>query len=209
MKKTYLFTLLLMALAIVACGGDSPTPTPVLKAKTVKNFEAPGDVVKYDPATRKRTVITKREYQYFDFSKGKKVTKNDAWDIGIKGTTIITNGGTSGKRGVKATTVAALFDKMNSVPESITLGEDTKTAYAINKNSKFENRWYSYARGIITPVPGRVIILKDTEGRYVKIEIQCYYKDCPTSPKPGVNNSIYTFRYVHQPNGTKKFGTSN
>lgn len=209
MKKTYLFTLLLTALAIVACGGDSPTPTPALKAKTVKNFEAPGDEVKYDPTTRKRTVIKERDFQYFNFSKGKKVTKNDAWDIGIKGTTIITNGGTSGKGGVKATTVAAIFDKMNSVPEGITLGEDTKTAYAINKNRNFKNRWYSYARGIISPVPGRVIILKDTEGHYVKIEIQCYYKDCPTSPKPGVNNAIYTFRYVHQPNGTKKFGASN
>lgn len=205
MKKTYLFTLLLSALAIVACGGDSPTPTPALKAKTVKNFEAPGDV--YDRATRK--ITKKRDFQYFDFSKGKKVTKSDAWDIGIKGTTIITNGGTSGTGGVKATTVAALFDKMKSVPDNVTLGEDTKATYAINKNRNFKNRWYSYARGIISPVPGRVIILKDTEGRYVKIEIQCYYKDCPTSPKPGVNNSIYTFRYIYQPNGTKKFGTSN
>ena len=207
MKKTYLFTLLLSALAIVACGGDSPTPTPALKAKTVKNFEAPGDKVSY--AGGKRTVIEKRDYQYFDFSKGKKVTKSDAWDIGIKGTTIITNGGTSGKGGVKATTVATLFDKMNSVPDGVTLGEDTKTTYAINKSTNFKNRWYSYARGIITPVPGRVIILKDTEGHYVKIEIQCYYKGCPTSPKPGVNSGIYTFRYIYQPNGTKKFGTSN
>lgn len=211
MKKTYLFTLLLTALALVAsCGGDSPKPEPKpLKAQTVTNFEAPGDEVKYDPATRKRTVIKKRDFQYFDFSKGKKVTKNDAWDIGIKGTTIITNGGISGKRGVKATTVAAIFDKMTSVPEGVTLGEDTKTAYAINKSRNFKNRWYSYARGIISPVPGRVIVLKDTEGHYVKIEIQCYYKDCPTSPKPGVNNSIYTFRYIYQPDGTKKFDTSN
>ena len=204
MKKTCL-SLVAFTLAVVGCKDDEPEPPKVLKAQVIKNFVAPSDVYKYDRTTGRRTLIQKHEYQYFDFSKGKKVTKKDAWDIGIKGTTIITNGGINGKAGVQATTVAAIFDELKEVPANATFSTDTKEALAINKNSNFKNRWYSYAAGIITPVPGRVILLKDTESKYVKLEIKCYYKDCPQKPTPGKDNSIYTFRFVHQPDGSKKF----
>lgn len=208
MKKTYLFSLLLMTLAIVACGDDDPAPAPIaLEVESVTNFEAPGDV--YDRTTNPPTLVTANEFQYFDFSAGTEVAVSDAWDIGIKGTTIITNGGISGSGGVQATTVAGIFDDMMSMPDGVTLGVDTNDAYAINKNTDFENRWYSYSQGVISPVPGRVILLKDTEGDYVKIEILCYYRDCPATPTPGEDNGIYTFRYVHQPDGTGNFDFTN
>lgn len=206
MKKTYLFSLMMIALTIAACGDDEPNPV-ALEVTSISNFEAPGDV--FDFTTQPPTLISAAEIQYFDFSTGTEVTVDDAWDIGIKGTTIITNGGISGNGGVEATTVSGIFDEMLSMPAGVTFAADTDQALAINKNTDFADRWYSYNQGVITPVPGKVILLKDTEGDYVKIEIQCYYRDCPTSPTAGVDNGIYTFRFVHQPDGTGNFDFTN
>lgn len=191
-----------MVLAVVACGDDDPEPV-ALEVQSVSNFEAKGDV--YDYTTQPPTLVEENDPKYFDFSTNSEVSVTGDWDIAIQGTTILTNGGISGNGGVEATTVAAIFDEMNEVPTSATFAADTEAALAINKNTDFANRWYSYANGIITPVPGRVIIIKDTEGNYVKLEIQCYYRDCPAEPTAGSDNSIYTFRYVYQPDGSTKF----
>lgn len=203
MKKTYLFTLSLFALFIFGCSEDDPQPIN-LEVQSEVNFEAPGDV--YDYTTRPPSLIEEREFQYYDFSTASEVTVNDDWDIGIKGTTIITNGGINGDGGVEAVTIPALFDELNEVPSDASFGTDSQNALAINRNADFENRWYSYANQIISPVPGRIILIKDTEGNYVKLEIQCYYRDCPTEPSPGQDNGVYTFRFVHQPDGSTTFG---
>ena len=207
MKKMYLFILSAFVFTAFACNEDDmPDPTP-LEVEAVSNFEAPGDV--YDRTTNPPTLIEENDVQYFDFSAGTEVSVNQDWDIGIKGTTIITNGGINGSGGVEATTIAAIFDVLDAVPAGTTYSSDSADALAINKNPDFEDRWYSYAAGIITPVPGKVVLLKDTEGNHVKMEIQCYYRDCPANPVPGVNNGIYTFRYVYQPDGSENFDFSN
>ena len=202
MRKTYLLTLAVMMLAVVACSEDDPQPV-ALEVKSESNFEAPGDV--YDYTTQPPTLVQENDYQYYDFSTNSEVSATGDWDIAIKGTTIITNGGINGDGGVQATTVAAIFDELYEVPASATFAADAEAALAINKNTDFANRWYSYANGIISPVPGRVVLIKDTEGNYVKLEIQCYYRDCPTEPTAGSDNGIYTFRYVYQPDGSMQF----
>ncbi len=202
MKKSYLFLFALLSTVVFSCDDDDPAPVP-LEVQSVSNFEAPGDVYNY--TTNPPTLVQSTEIQYFDFSAGVEVTSTDAWDIGIKGTTIITNGGINGNGGVEATTVAGIFDEMTEMPANVTLGTDTNEVLAINKNTDFTDRWYSYSQGLISPVPGKVILLKDTEGNYVKLEIQCYYRGCPASPVAGQDNGVYTFRYVHQPNGSGSF----
>lgn len=205
MKKTYLLILAIAVMSLGACSEDDPEPV-VLEVQSEANFEAPGDV--YDYRTQPPTLVEANDFQYYDFSLAQEVTVNDDWDIAFKGTTIITNGGINGDGGVEATTIAALFDELNEVPTSATFSVDSNEALAINRNTDFENRWYSYANQIISPVPGRVILLKDTEGNYVKLEIQCYYRDCPSEPSPGEDNGIFTFRYVHQPDGSMVFNSS-
>lgn len=206
MKKAYLFSLIFAVLFIAGCDNDDPAPV-ALEVQSITNFEAPGDV--FDFTTQPPTLLQANEYQYFDFSSGMEVTVNDAWDIGIKGTTIITNGGVNGSAGVQATTIAAIFDNLTEVPTAATFAADTNETLAINKNTDFTDRWYSYNQGVITPVPGKVILLRDTENNYVKLEIQCYYRDCPTNPVPGQNNGIFTFRYIYQPDGTGNFDFTN
>ena len=203
MKKTYLFSLLAALFLIAACDNDEDAQPVALEVQSVTNFSAPGDV--YDRSTQPPTLVQENEMQYFDFSTGTEVTSTGDWDIGIKGTTIVTNGGISGNSGVQATTISAIFDNLMAVPDGTTFGSDTNDALAINKNTDFADRWYSYSQGVISPVPGKVILLKDTEGNYVKMEIQCYYLDCPAQPIPGQNNGVYTFRYVYQPDGSENF----
>lgn len=202
MIKKYLFGLSILTAALMACDDDDSGPI-ALEVQSVSNFEAPGDV--YDYTTNPPTLVEETEFQYFDFSAGTEVAASGSWDIGIKGTTIITNGGINGSAGVEATTISAIFDELTEVPASATFGVDTNEALAINKNTDFADRWYSYADGIISPVPGKVILLKDTDGNYVKLEIQCYYRDCPSEPTSGSDNGIFTFRYAHQPDGSTNF----
>ena len=207
MKKTYLFSLLAALFLITSCDNEDSEPV-ALEVQTVTNFSAPGDV--FDFTTQPPTLLQENPMKYFDFSTGTEVTSSDDWDIGIKGTTIHTNSGINGSGGVQATTVSAIFDNLMTVPAGTTFGSDTNDALAINRNTEFEDRWYSYSQGVISPVPGKVILLKDTEDNYIKMEIQCYYLDCPTNPVPGVNNGVYTFRYIYQPDGTDNFDvTSN
>ncbi len=201
-KKIYFLSTIIFLGVVISCNDKDETPDPLVSVE-IKNFEAPGDV--YDYTTNPPVLVIENEMKYFDFSTEMEVTSSGTWDIGMKGTDIITNGGINGSGGVQATTISGIFDNLSEVPQGTTFASDTETANAINKNNDFEDRWYSYAAGIITPVPGKIILIKDSQGNYLKLEIQCYYKDCPTEPTPAVDNGVYTFRYIYQPNGTMSF----
>jgi hypothetical protein len=84
---------------------------------------------------------------------------------------------------------------------------DDKTAtppYAIPTGSG--NGWYSATSTqptIISPIAGKIIILKTATGKYAKMEILSYYKDAPASPTGNEPARYYTFRYIYQPDGSK------
>ena len=58
---------------------------------------------------------------------------------------------------------------------------------------------------IITPIAGVTLVIRTADGKYAKMQIISYYKDAPQLIDPNGQTRMYTFRYVYQPNGTKKF----
>ena len=194
---------------MVSCSDDDPVLEPVV-AVTISNLEA-------DPATgfnpnTGQPIGTTGKFKLFSFESGATVSNSDSvttkWDIGFRGTTIIVNGGTSGPGSAQAQIVTGIFDEVTEAPET-GYASDNGTTYAIPTGSG--NGWYNAAGGgpssptIITPIAGRVIVVKTATGRYAKLEILSYYKDAPASPTGTEPARYYTFRFVYQPNDSRKF----
>lgn len=196
-----------LAVAAISCSDDEPTLVPVVST-SISNLEA-------DPATgfnpnTGQPIGTTGKFKLFSFESGATVSNSDSattkWDIGFRGTTIIVNGGTSGPGVAQAQVLTGIFDELNEAPET-GYASDNGTAYAIPTGSG--NGWYSASQGppptIITPTAGKVIVVKTATGRYAKIEILSYYKDAPANPTGNEPARYYTFRYVYQPNDSRKF----
>ena len=138
-------------------------------------------------------------------------SNSNKWDLAFRGTTIITNGGTSGPALGGSFVYTGLFDDVKEVPVDSTFKIDNGATLGITSGSG--KGWYSYnpIANLITPIPGRVLFIRTATGKYAKVEILNYYKGGVT---PAVTASdadkttkqrYYTFRFIYQPNGTKKF----
>lgn len=199
MKKTLIYTVALVTFAFTACKKDEPIvePTKTLEAKTTNNL--PADPA---PSTGKFTLYNLKD---------KSVVANadsatNKWDIGFRGTTIIINGGAirTGQGGAYIFT--GLFDELKEVSATQTFSTDENaTILAIPTGSN--NGWYNYnsAANWISPIAGKVLVIKTGDGKFAKVEILSYYQDAPATPSPTAKSRYYSFRYVYQPDGSKRF----
>lgn len=203
MKLLKLLSLLMIiGLVFSACKEDGPIE--VVHAKTIKftNLYAPADVRDHQTGE----ITEENEFVYFDFSSGETVEKTADWDIAFKGTKIIVNGGFNGTGNVSAALLLATFDEVTEAPAASEFSQDTELSTAITSGSG--NGWYEYnpANHLITPIAGRIIVVKTTEGNYAKMEILSYYENAPANPDPATDQQdTYTFNYAYQGNGTTKF----
>lgn len=152
------------------------------------------------------------DYIKFSFSTGTVVTGDD-WDIAFRGTTILVNGGEQYSDDEPARTATAgvyiasgTFNEIETV-NTAEFQQDSAEGLAITTGSG--NGWYNYnfENHSITPIPGKIIVVRTHDGKYAKMEIVSYYKDNPEEPNPEVDPSqYYTFNYAYQPNeGTTTF----
>lgn len=154
-------------------------------------------------------------YTFFSLESGQIVSAADSnstnWDLGFAGTSIITNGGTSGPGNGGAMIVDGIFEEIETAPES-GYAVDTETTPAI------DDSWYNYTgqtgtpQFAVLPVPGKIIMLRTAEGNYAKVEIISYYQGNPNTTTPEFadlqtrpSSRYYTFQYVLQPNGSTEF----
>ncbi|EAR13715.1 hypothetical protein PI23P_04437 [Polaribacter irgensii 23-P] len=134
------------------------------------------------------------------------VVSNDLWDIAFRGTSIIVNGGSeigltdepmrTGNGALALET--GTFGSIVEAPMSTAFKQDATDTYALTKGSG--NGWYTYNRQTnqISPIAGKVIVVKTNDGHYAKIEIISYYKDNDASKAE--NGRYYSFNYVYNPN---------
>ncbi|SEL36410.1 HmuY protein [Aquimarina amphilecti] len=172
-----------------------------LISETTNNLPAPQEGGQGQPISG--------DFTLFDLDTGAITTNTDDWDIAFRATTIIINGGISqgttdepSRIGDAAAYIATgTMADITSADTSLFV-QDAADALAIPSGS--DNGWYNYSGSplfLITPLPGKILVIKTTEGKYAKIEILSYYKDAPTSPDAFVNEGRYfTFNYVYQPN---------
>jgi hypothetical protein len=133
------------------------------------------------------------------------------WDIAFRGTTILTNAGTSGPGAGGAFVQVGTFDALTTVSPDSTFKTDAAPVYAITTGSG--KGWYNYdgANNIITALPGRVLVIRTATGKYAKLEISNYYKKGTTPSASATDEEklssqrYYAFRYTFQSNGTTTF----
>lgn len=185
-----------LAAVIASCSKKDSTATVTLSATSVSNLSS-------DPGTG-------NHYSFYSLERNEAVALADSnsnkWDIAIRSTTILTNGGTSGPGfGGAYVQRATAFDNFKTIPADSTFRTDAGASLAIPTGSG--NGWYNYdfTSNLISPVPGNVIVVRTATGKYAKIEILSYYKDAPAAPTSASTSRYYTFRFVYQSNGSKSF----
>lgn len=210
MKITY--KLLLLAASVTtlySCNeddNDNPVVVLPVQAQTVSSLPA-------DPTTPSSTTgqpgSGTGKFTLYNLRDNKTVDNTDSatnkWDIGFRGTRVIVNGGAtrSGQGGAYVHT--GTFEELTTVPTSATFAQDqSETALAIPAVSGAG--WYNYnsTTNVVTPIPGRVLVVRTGDGKYAKLEVLSYYENAPATPTATNRPRFYTFRYAYQPDGSMK-----
>lgn len=182
--------------AMVSCSKKDDAAAVVLTSTTATNFSA-------EPGTG-------NHYAFYSLERNEAVALTDSnttkWDIAVRSTSILTNGGTSGPgAGGAYVQRATTFDNFKTIPADSVFRTDAAGSFAIPTGSG--NGWYNYdfASNIISPIPGNVLVIRTASGKYAKVEILNYYKDAPATPNANSTSRYYSFRFVYQSNGSKTF----
>lgn len=123
------------------------------------------------------------------------------WDVAFRGTDILINGGSSGPGNGAAQIVEGLFEEVTEAPTDGWV-VDSETAPAIPFGSG--NGWYNYnpVAMVLSPAPGRVILVRTADGLYAKMRIVSYYRGAPETPTIDSEARYYTIEYVIQQDGS-------
>lgn len=226
MKKQFaLITVSVALLAVLASCNKNDNTTPAIdktndgtfkvytegKVTTVQNLLA-DTIIGIAPSGQP---YGSGKFTFFSLENKVVVPNSDSassnWDIAVRGTTIITNGGTSGPGAGGGFVWLGAFDNLTSVPADSTFKVDTAPVYAITTGSG--KGWYNYdgPTNLITPLPGRVLVIRTAKGKYAKIEVLNYYRkgQTPAATDPDAlklsEQRHYTLRFTYQPDGTKNF----
>lgn len=128
---------------------------------------------------------------YYDLETNQPVAKtNKGWDISFNKTSIQLN---SAEGKVEGQVVSGTsFDKLTKAPAA-GFKKDGASASAIPGGSG--NGWYTYNMDdhSIQPIADRVLVIKTTEGKIVKLAVTSYYKDQKDFNPGGYYNFKYSF----------------
>ena len=215
MKKnlTKIALFLSLGIALVACTKDEETIVMPLSAITVKDLAADtvtGQGVDGRPQSAGTTT-------YYSLVDNKIIASTDAastkWDIAFSSTKITVNSGTSGPGFGGAFVFKGLFDDLKTIPADSSFATDNSNAASFAIPLGSGKAWYTYngLTTLVSPIAGRVLVIRTAIGKFAKIEILNYYKGGVT-PDPSASDNdklykqrYYTFRYVYQSNGSKTF----
>lgn len=195
MKASFL-AFFLAALIFSSCSEDTiePPVDTTITATTIRDLDA--DAAKTGSAT------------YFRLRDSSVVTGADTattnWDVAFRATTVFFNSGSSGPGQSAAQIVSGDFASLAEAPAD-GYRQDAPGAPAIMTGS--DNSWYHYdpATFIISPIPGKIIVVKTADGKYAKLQILSYYKGAPATPSATDLPRYYSFRYALQSNGSRSF----
>jgi hypothetical protein len=200
--------LFILVLAFAAAGCDSSGTDEDFTAPEVMMAEdIPADpITGLDPMTGRP--VGSDEYTFYSLREHQIVPRSDsattAWDVAFKATTILTNGGSSGPGQGGAQVLEGIFEEISEAPsEGFTA--DATDGFAIPTGSGVG--WYNYnpQTNMVTPVPGRVLLVRNADGTYAKLRILSYYKGAPDAPDADSESRYLTFEYVYQPDGSRRF----
>jgi hypothetical protein len=202
-----------LSIALIACTKDEETIVVPVSAITVKDLAA-DTVTGLGLDGRPQSAGTTTYYSLVD---NKIIASSDAastkWDIAFSSTKITVNCGTSGPGIGGAFVFKGLCDDLKTIPVDSTFATDNSNAASFAIPLGSGRAWYTYdgLTTLVSPIAGRVLVIRTATGKFAKIEIISYYKGGVTLPaSASVNDKLfkqryYTFRYAYQPNGSKTF----
>jgi hypothetical protein len=213
-QKLKPFSLLLILSSILFSCTKNETPIVVpVTAITVSNLPA-DTVLGLNPITG--MPFSAGKYTFYSLERNAIVPNTDSastqWDLAFASNKILTNSGTSGKGLGGAFVYVGLFDDLKTIPsDSVFKTDNAPVSFAVTFGSG--KGWYVYDQltSLITPLAGRVLVIRTASGKYAKVEIINYYKGGVTLPTSASESDklskqrYYTFRYAYQPNGSKTF----
>ena len=200
----------------IACDDNNPIPPVGLQAVTVQNLIA-DTIIGITPGVPPAGGIPygAGKFTFYSLETNSIIPSTDSasnrWDLGFRGTTIITNSGSSGPGQGGAFVWTGLFADLTSIPADSTFRVDAAPNYAIPVGSG--RAWYTYSQAeqLVRPIPGKILVIRTSSGKFAKVEILNYYKGgvTPAVTEPdSVKYKLqrhYTFRYTFQPNGSRDF----
>ena len=214
-----LAALLLVAGLLTACDSSDGTEPPAEPLEVQRIEDVPADpATGRDPDTGE--AIDTDRYTFVSLRMGQVVLRYDndaradsastAWDLGFQGANVIVNGGTSGPGNGGAVLVEELFSEVTEAPTDDAFRVDGSatcsdgSSFAVCPGS--DNGWYNYnfQTNVISPIPGRTLVVRTADGRYAKVRFVSYYEGAPATPDPFADASRYvTFEYVFQDDGSR------
>jgi len=205
-------TIVITSISIIGCTKNQDTILAPLTATVVKDLAA--DTVL--GIASNGMPYSAGKYTFYSLEKNAIVPNTDSastkWDIALYSTKILTNAGTSGTGMGGAFVYTGLFDDLKTIPtDSVFKTDNAPASYAVPYGSG--KGWYTYdqATSLVTPLAGRVLVIRTASGKYAKIEIMNYYKGGVTLPLTASaadklsKQRYYTFRFIFQSNGSKTF----
>ena len=212
MRKLGITSIMLaVVIFFVACEKDETVAVETVTSSTISSL--PADTI---VGLSNGQPVGTGKFSFFSIESNAVIASVDSnskkWDIGLRGTTIITNAGTSGPGSGGAFVFKGTFDELKTIsPDSTFKVDNAPTSYAITTGSN--KGWYvlDFVTNLLTPIPGRVLVIKTANGKFAKIEILNYYKG-GTTPAANATDAeksskqrFYTFRFAYQSNGSKSF----
>ncbi|MFV9550846.1 HmuY family protein [Algibacter sp. PT7-4] len=197
MKSFKFLSLAILSIIMFSCSDDDAPKLLPVESMQVVNLQAEQTS---DYSTNPPTVSG--DYVRFSFETGS-TTTTDNWDVAFRGTTILVNGGSATADDQPARTGNAeiyitngSLSGVENVNTSLLKQDDSTNGLAITTGSG--NGWYDYnpSNHLISPITGKIIVVKTNNGKYAKFEILSYYKDSDTDK----DSQYYTFNYVYNPN---------
>lgn len=197
---------------LFSCSKSTTTVVAPLTATTVNDL--PADTIV--GITPQGQPYGAGKFTFYSLEKNSIVANTDSastkWDLAFNGTKILTNSGNSGSGLGGAFIQIGLFDELKTISsDSVFKTDNGPSSYAVTFGSG--RGWYTYdpIKNLVTPLAGRVLVVRTASGKYAKVEIIAYYKGgatlAATAPDAEkiTKQRYYTFRYIFQPNGTKNF----
>jgi hypothetical protein len=169
---------------------------------TVRNL--PGDTI--IGVSAQGQPVGAGRYTFFSLESGQWIPNADSnssrWDLAFAGTTVRVNNLTSGPGSGGGFVFNGSFETLASVPVDSTFRVDNHpVSYAIPRGSG--RAWYTYdgPTNLLTPIPGRTLVIRTANGQRAKVEILNYYRGGST-PSASAADSIkirdqrfFHFRY--------------
>ncbi|MCE2844994.1 MAG: HmuY family protein [Chitinophagaceae bacterium] len=214
MKKAIWKSLVVVMTSVFlfSCSKSTTTVVAPLSATTVKDL--PADTI--IGITPQGQPFGTGKFTFYSLEKNTIIANSDSattkWDLAFNGTKILTNSGNSGSGLGGAFIQIGLFEELKTISsDSVFKTDNGPSSYGVTFGSG--RGWYTYdpIKNLVTPLAGRVLVIRTASGKYAKVEIIAYYKGGATlaATAPDAEKiskqRYYTFRYIFQPNGTRNF----